>query len=276
VAGLSRVLPVAIGVFIAFGLNAAGQNLQIERWFVADTPDATVAAQHQAWEPFESAFAQSAVNVFADQFHPLQVMSRDIAFNAGGPGVWADHEVSTLGHALSQSFESGLREASLDLPVVSWLSQGPGFLARFVRNTVADEEEEAVDPLELRYRPAEHSWWRRLSSSRALSYGLRPLRTDPYAFLGWGIRNGGEWVLFGHARYYYDHFADHKFELSLSLPLGPHFSMNLGSSYRFGQHEEQKRLALKLLRALPGGNVLHVGLALRLRPALFAGISFPW
>ena len=56
----------------------------------------------------------------------------------------------------------------------------------------------------------------------------------------------------------------------------PHsFSIDAGTSYQFGRHGDQKRMAFKVLKEFSGGGVLHIGFEVQTRPTLFAGISFP-
>lgn len=76
-------------------------------------------------------------------------------------------------------------------------------------------------------------------------------------------------------RYHYCHFADHSFELAVSLPLVYGFSIDVGTSYQFGQHDEKKGMVLKLFKEFKGAGIVHVGLEVQERPGLFAGVSFP-
>jgi hypothetical protein len=89
------------------------------------------------------------------------------------------------------------------------------------------------------------------------------------------LKDGDRVLLLTHVRYHYVNFADHSFEFALSLPLARGFSVNLGTSYQFGRHDDEKRVALKLTREFKRGSILHVGLELRERPAFLAGITVP-
>ncbi len=83
-------------------------------------------------------------------------------------------------------------------------------------------------------------------------------------------------IVLSHIRYHYENFADHNFEFALSVPLASHCSFDLGTSYQFGRHEEQKKLALKFSRALGLGGILNVGFELQKHPVLLAGLTVRW
>ena len=187
-----------------------------------------------------------------------------------------ERTTSAARHALSKSIVYGVREAAVDLPIMLWIKDRQGFLADFLRNSVDSVGEEAVAPLDVSYRLVERSWWKRLTESGQVSYGIRPFRTSPYTFLSLGIKDGDRLLLLGHVRYYYCHFADHRFEISLSVPLAHGFAIDLGTSYQFGRNGEEERLVVKVSKELKAGGIVHVGLEARERSAFFAGIAFPW
>ena len=71
-------------------------------------------------------------------------------------------------------------------------------------------------------------------------------------------------------------FAEHRFEVALSVPLGRGLGLDLGTSYQFGRHGHQQGLVVKLLKEFKSGGILHVSMEAREHPALFAGIALPW
>jgi hypothetical protein len=210
--------------------------------------------------------------LFANQFHPLVVMNWNIRFDNSS----ASSAASAASHALSQSVVYGAREATIDLPVISWLESHQSWLADFLCNSLGSVEEEAVSPMKLSYEAVEQSWWKRLSTSDSLCYGVRPFKTNPYAFLSWAIRDGNQTIILSHLRYHYENFGDHNFEFALSVPLANRCSFDLGTSYQFGHHEEQKKLALKFSRAFRLGGILNVGFELQRHPVLLAGLAVQW
>lgn len=230
-------------------------------------------------ERFTVEFDRRIDEQFADRFHPFTVMNWSIDLANNSSDHFREHAASAARNALSKSLVYSVREAAVDLPILAWLKERQGVLADFLRNSVDSVGEEAVAPLELSYRLVERSWWQRLSQSGHLQYGVRPFRTSPYAFLSTGIRDNDRLFLLGHVRYHYRNFAEHRFEVALSLPLDHGFAIDVGTSYQFGGHdEEEERLVVKLFKEFKRGGILHVGLGLeaRQRPAFLAGIALPW
>ena len=109
-----------------------------------------------------------------------------------------------------------------------------------------------------------------------MNYGLRPFRTSPYAFLSKGFSDGDEVFLLANARYYYHSFADHRFELALSVPLPERFSFDVGTSYEIGRHDVHQGLVLKFNKEFKRGGIAHVGFEMKQHPVLFAGITVPF
>ena len=225
---------------------------------------------------FKVAFDQRANDQFADIFHPFNVMS----WTSESVGKEADYLNERATHAARNAFSKsavyGLSEATVDLPVLLWFDERQGILADFFRRSLGNVGEEAVAPLDPMYRPAEQTWWKRLEEKNEVRYGIRPFTTSPYAFLSFVLKEGGTACLLGHIRYHYVSFAEHRFELALSLPLGRGLGFDLGTSYQFGRRGHQEGLAFKLLKELKSGGVLHVGMEAREHPAVFAGIALPW
>jgi hypothetical protein len=140
-------------------------------------------------------------------------------------------------------------------------------------DSVAEEE---VAPLDLRYRPVERSWWQGLSDSGGVHYGIRPFRTSPYTFVSLGIKQGDDLLMLANVRYYYRNFADHRFEIALSVPLAQGLAFDVGTSYQFGRHAAEGGVVVKLFKEFKSGGILHVGAEVREHPAFFAGMAFPW
>lgn len=227
------------------------------------------------WEQFEESLGQRMDEVYTDRLHPVSLMGWALK----RPGSsWTrflergDHGVQS---AFVKSIEYSLRDAAVVLPLVGGLASGEDSITDFFLDSVDAVEEEAVSPLDPAYRPTERLWWRSLAKSRVLRYGVRPLQTDPYAFLSVRLTEAERLILLGHVRYYYHDFADHRFELAMSLPLAHGVAVDIGTAYQFGQHREEKKLVVKLFKPLPRGGVLHVGVELQKSPTLFAALSLP-
>lgn len=257
---------LAMGIFQA-RINA--QLIQLQHNDGAVTIGAP--AEELFWERFKIEFVDSADNFFVDRFRPLKMIR-------GGEDERVDPFLQPTskqyGHFLFNSTVSGLREAAVDLPVIGWLADRQGVLAEFLRNTVGSVDEEAVNPLNLAYEPAEYSWWRQ-SLNTDLAYGIRPFRTDPYAFIGLALRQGETVLGVTNLRYHYLGFADHRFEFALSMPLVNGFSVELGASYQFGQHQDKTRAAFKVFKEFHHGGIVFFGMEARRSPVLSAGITIP-
>lgn len=259
----------------AVELHAADQgvDLQYEKpvFPLESPPEETFA------DRFKVAFDQRVDDVFADRFHLFNVMSWELEQANNKADYLSERAGSAARSALSRSVVYSVREAAVDLPILLWLKERQGLLADFLRNSLDSVGEEAVAPLNVSYRAIERSWWQRLSDSGGqLHYGIRPFRTDPYAFLSLGIKDGDDLLFLGHLRYHYDKFADHRFEFAVSVPLAHGMSIDLGTSYQFGRHGDEQAFVIKLFKEFKSGGILHVGLEAQQNPAVFAGMVLPW
>ena len=90
-----------------------------------------------------------------------------------------------------------------------------------------------------------------------------------------GIWKGDSLLALADLRYHYTHFADHEFEFALSVPLAHGFSIDFGTAYQFGRHDDTKRMVLKLFKQFNGGGIVHVGMEVQEHPKFLVGISLP-
>ena len=226
---------------------------------------------------FRVEFDQRVDELFTDRFHPFNVMNWSVELaNKGVSDLVRDRAASVGRNALTKSAGDGLREATVDLPILQWLKERQGFLADFLVNSLDEVDEEEVAPLDVSYRLTERSWWRRLSESDNVRYGLRPFTTSPYAFLSLAIKDGDDLLMLAHLRYHYRDFAEHLFEIAVSVPLTHGFAVDLGTSYQFGRQDGEGALVVKFFKQFKSGGILHVGVEARQSSAFFAGIAFPW
>ena len=225
---------------------------------------------------FSVAFDRRVNEQFDDQFHPFNVMSWTRESVDREAGYLTERATSAARNAFSKSAVYGLREATVDLPILLWFEERQGILADFFRHSIGNVGEEAVVPLDPSYRPAEQSWWKRVEERNEVRYGIRPFTTSPYAFLSFVLKDGGTACLLGHVRYHYVSLAEHRFEVALSVPLGRGLGLDLGTSYQFGRHGREEGLVVKLLKEFKSGGILYVSMEAREHPAVFAGIVLPW
>jgi hypothetical protein len=254
----------------------AGDDVRVE------SPVSTViivAPQKEAFdivEGFKISFTRHVDEIFLAQFHPLNALNWNLKLGDGNPGPLRDRPNSAARQAFTKSVLYGIRETTVDLPVMVWLEERQDFFMGLLENSIGGVEEESVAPLSLSYQDTERSWWNSLAES-GLRYGIRPFRTDPYAYLGWRIKDRDKVLLLTNVRYHYVDFGDHSFEFALSVPFARGLSINFGTSYRFGRHDEEKRVAVKISKVFKRGSIWHVGLDVREHesPGLFAGITIP-
>ena len=264
---------VAIVVSVAQG--ATGNMDVLDPPSHLSTPDFNSAEPSDFWGRFHHAYDERASEVFADRLHPLKMMELSLKRPADTWEQVVERGDRTIHKAFLKSFEYSLRDASLGMPFMGWLETRVDALGDFLVDSVDSVEEESVSPLDLSYGQAERSWWKSLSEKRALRFGLRPFRTAPYAFLGLRLKEAGRTLLLGNVRYYFQNFTDHRFELSLSIPMPGKIAFDLGTFYQFGPNEEQKRLVAKLFKPLKNGGIAHLGVEVQRSPVVFAGITIP-
>ena len=265
---------VCVAAVLAVAAHASDQNVQLQYGSLAapleSPPGDTIR------ERFNVAFDRRVNEQFADRFHPFTVMSWTRESVDTDADYVSERATSAARNAFSKSAVYGLREATVDLPILLWLKERQGILADFFRNSIGSVGEEAVAPLNPSYRPVEQSWWKRLSEHNEVRYGIRPFRKNPYAFLSFALKEGDTVSLLGNLRYHFVSFAEHRFELAFSVPLGRGLGFDLGTSYQFGRHGHQEGLVVKLLKEFKSGGILHVGMEAREHPAVFAGFALPW
>jgi len=255
--------------------DAADPNLDPQYSNFAASVQAPPKAPVIFWDRFDLTFHQTADDVFADQLHPLNLIKWTVEPT---PDRLDFQQRASKGaaDALTKSVTYGLRDAAVDLPFMVWLDERQQFLADLLRYSVDDVAEESVAPTDVSYRAAERSWWKEISRTGAVRYGVRPFSAEPYAFVSAGIKDGQKFLLLSHVRYYYDHFSDHRFEIALSAPLADGFAMDVGTSYEIGRHGQERRLAVKVVKDLKSGGVVHLGFDVREKPVVIAGITFGW
>jgi len=254
-------------------MHAEDQSLQLQHELHKEPVITSPAGEALAfWDRFTTSFEEQAADKFADRFHPLSSLNWSLRLEHGGADFVQDQTSRSARKALSRSFTHGLREASVDLPLMHWLEDRQGKLADFLRNSLGNVDEESVAPSELSYHVIERSWWDRLADSSGLRYGIRPFRTAPYAYAGIGIRDGEQVLLLANVRYVFRNFDEHKFELALSVPLPHGLSLDIGAGYKFDRHETEEQLALKLFKRLDNGSLFYLGMELRNEPAVYAGL----
>jgi hypothetical protein len=269
-------LLASVAAVLTVEVHAADQGANLQ-YSPSDTPlESPAEAPFEFWDRLKVSFDQNTDGQFADRFHPFKLMDWSIELANRPPEDFRERTTSVAHHAVTKSVINSVRETTVDLPMMLWLKESQGFLADLLRNSVGNVEEEAVAPLDLSYGVVERSWWRRLSEGGAVRYGLRPFRTAPYAFLSLAVKDGDSLVLLTHVRYHYRLFGDHQFEIALSLPLTFGFAIDIGTSYEFGRYGEEKRSTVKLVKELKSGGIVHLGLEAKERPALLAGITFPF
>jgi hypothetical protein len=264
-------------VFVAFGVQGADQGLQLQHSLAEETfMESPAEAAVAFWERFQTAFEERAADNFADRLHPFSSLSWSLRLDDEDAELLRERTTKSARKALHRSTVHGLREAAVDLPLMTWLKERQSFLANFLRNSMANVSEEAVAPDELSYHVVERSWWDRLAERGGLRYGIRPFRTAPYAFAGFGLRDGERVFLLANVRYVFRQFSEHKFELTLSAPLMHGLSVDIGAGYKFDQQEAEEHLVFKLFKQLNQGGIFYVGLEMRAQPAAFAGFSIAW
>jgi hypothetical protein len=227
------------------------------------------------WQQVEQAFDQRTDEVFTDEMHPLRVMGWRLKHPDESWAGVVGHDSRSAQSAFMNSLEYTLRDVAANLPFMDGVESSEDWFSELFLDSLDAVEEESVSPLDPLYRPTERIWWHSLEQKRVLRYGLRPFDPDPYAFLSLRLIKADELLLLTHFRYYFQDFADHRFELAVSLPLAHGIAVDVGTAYQFGQHAEEKKLVVKLFKALKGGGIVHVGIEVQRYPALFAGISLP-
>ncbi len=228
------------------------------------------------WDRFDYSFENDVNDVFADSLQPLDV----IKWNLSLPGKdfaenFRAHSAHAARGAFEKSMEYSLRDAAVETPAMHWLEDHDGWFADLLKDSVDNVGEETVAPLDVSYHVTEQSWWSAFLRNGGTHYGIRPLRSSPYAYISQSFSDGENTLFLANIRYYYDHFSEHRAELALSIPLRYGLMMDIGTDYGFGTHTEE-RCVVKLLKELKGGGIAHVGFEVKERPILIAGITFGW
>ena len=261
-------------MLIGSGAQASEQRMQLDY----DVPRFELEIPREqpitVWERFEYSFELSGEKIFTDRFHPLNTTHWYLMSDLSADG-FREHTARVARNSFSRTIAVSARDAVFDLPFLIWLDDKRGFLVDLLFNSVDTYEELSVAPLDPSYRALERSWWKRLASSKHLTYGIRPFRTSPYAFASRSFWSGDTLLMLAHVRYHYSDFADHQFELAVSLPLSNGFALDLGTAYHFNRHDEAKLMVLKLSKQLEGGGIMHIGMEAQEHPRFLVGFSVP-
>ncbi len=161
------------------------------------------------------------------------------------------------------------RETALSfLPLEEWTDFG-AFLLDSFGNTV----EERTATVSASYTATQYAWWQQLREEETIRYGIRPWRSDPYAFLGTKIGNWGQNglayrqpVMSLEMRVRYSFPLAGRLEAAMDFPLPESFRLSIGMSTRLiGRDSTNFRfsaLSARLERALkdsPKPTILYVG-----------------
>lgn len=260
---------------VSVAQGATGDFDLLDDRTLASIPDLQSAEPSGFWGRFNRAYDDRTDEIFADRLHPLKVMEFSLKRPADSWEQTLERGDRAVKTAFVKSFEYSLRDASFGLPLMNWLETRQDALSTFLADSVDAVEEESVAPFDLSYGQVERSWWKSLAEKRALRFGLRPFRSSPYAFLGLRLKEAGRTLLLGNVRYYLQNFSDHRFELSLSIPMPGGIAFDLGTFYQFGRHEVERKLVVKLFKPLKHGGIVHLGVEVQRTPVMFAGITMP-
>lgn len=227
------------------------------------------------WSRWHAAYENQTDEVFADRLHPLKVMEISLKRPTDSWDEIVDRGDRAVKGAFIKSFEFSLRDAALGLPVMNWVEERQDMFGSFLADSVDAVHEESVSPFDLSSGPSERAWWKSLAEARAYRFGIRPFMSSPYAYLAFRLREAGHTVLLGNVRYYFQNFSDHKFELSVSIPLPGGIAFDVGTFYQFGPHDEQRRVVAKLFKPFKNGAMAHLGVEVQRDPLVFAGVTMP-
>lgn len=274
---ISRALAVSAAATFIVAAHAADQDSTPKFTSFALSLETPPNEPLFFWDHFDYAFEGDVNDVFVDALNPIN----SIRWNLEAPGpIFSDRFYRRASEAsrgaMLDSFTYSCREAAVEMPAMFWLQDHQGWLADLLRDSVGSVAEESIAPSNPSFRTVEQSWWRTLLKDGETHYGVRPLRTSPYAYVGRSVRDGANnVVLLADVRYYYDRFSQHRFELALSVPLALGLSIDMGGSYQFGTYDD-RRLSVRLVKELKGGGIAHIGLEQRVHPTMIAGITFVW
>jgi len=272
---VSRNKWICIQVTAVLAVNGhAADEMLLENSDVRPPDHLAPRVPDDLWGRFTYAFNANAPDLFADAVHPFKAMRWELRTETSED--FLERSTSAGRDALLKSISYAARDVAVETAFMEWLAERQSFLAGLLRNSVGNAAEEKVSPLDPGYGVTEQSWWRRFAENGDFRYGLRPFRTNPYAFASMAVRDGEKLLFLTHIRYHYDSFADHNFELALSMPLTHGYFANFGTSYQFGRNETEKRLVVKISKDLADGGIFHVGVELKQSPVMLAGVSVPF
>lgn len=262
----------ALAVLVTLGAAADTPHIHLEYDLSARLVLQSPPTPDNLWERFEVETDRNLDRFFNARFHPLHTAQLFLQPNFSSRDI---HDMTTRAArgSISRSASVALRDIAMELPIMTWLEGQRNFLVSVLLNSVNSVEEASVAPLDPSYRALERSWWNRLSNNRNFSFGLRPFRTSPYAFMSASIWNGDSLVMLTHVRYHYEDFADHRFELAFSFPLSSGISLDLGTAYHLARHYEAQNVVLKLAKQFTNGGIAHLGIEVQEHPRFVVGFA---
>ena len=272
---VSRKIWICIQATAVFAVNGhAAEEMLLENSHVKPPAHLAPDSADDLWGRFTYKFDSYAPDLFADAVHPLKMMRLELRTETSED--FLERSTSAARDALLKSISYAARDVAVETPFMEWLAERQSFLAGLLRNSVGNAAEEKVSPLDPGYGATEQSWWRRLAENGNFRYGLRPFRTNPYAFASMAVRDEDKLLFMTHIRYHYNIMADHELELALSMPLSHGYFANFGTSYEFGGNKSEKQLVVKISKEFADGGIFHVGVELKQNPVMLAGVSVPF
>lgn len=264
---------LVLAIAMLYALAAYGtekmsvRNEPHAQFVIPDTP-----SRDSFFELFRSTLEDEAPILFEDQLHPLQDAKRIMRHLYDSEGYRNSVNSAAVG-ALSLSLSYSAREAFLQTPIMDWLLERRDTFATLLKNSIGSVEEEEVRTVDASYRPSAERWWKRLSEN-GLRYGVRPFQTDPYLFVGYALGPREEPVAFVNTRYYPAHLSEQHADVSVSFQGLPNTTLDVGASFRFGNHERASA-ALRLTRIVGTHGVFFVSAKMGQETSCFAGFSMP-
>lgn len=225
------------------------------------------------WGSFKTTYSSISENLYWSQLNPLR-MGRLLTRFPDQSEKFLRQVDDAAKSATWHSFEYSAREALLDSPGMLWLRERSDPFAVFFKNSIGSVAEEEINSKDVTYRSVPESWWRNLYGE-GVQYGIRPFRTSPYAFVGFGVGPKSDPFALLDFRYYLHGFTRQHVELVSSVPLGRGYSIEVGTSYQVRRDGWTPGLTVKCTKEFRHFGAFFAGWE-STRETLFVGATTPF
>jgi hypothetical protein len=237
-------------------------------------------------EGFVSLFAHEldyrSADVFLDRFNPVVLRLEEIQRDMEGKSLYtmSDWVTDRSRSTFNTVIKYAAREAAIEIPAYTYgldiLDDYSDKMSHLVKNTISSVDEEELQPRSISYHTNQRNWWKRISEAPSVTYGLRPFRKNPYAYLGYAIRDEEDIIVQTHLRYRFEDFSEHKLEVAINVPITETWNLDIGTEFESRRDSAPLETTVRLRKEWSSWGGISFGFSIREKPSVLVAIAGNW